>query len=180
MADEEVKPYVHKSWPKMYYHPIHGGYVVCKSAADVPDHFVKSLDDVSNPVIEPRVGPLKCLDFTIEGSEEFDKAAEEDVELAAAIAKLRDAAAKKRTTLKKAAEKDEPKKDAPKKDASKKKKTSGRKAAAKAAEPEVPTLKSLKLTRDKAMDLLDEEETTFDEDVTDDALAAMVSKLLKG
>lgn len=61
-----------------------------------------------------------------------------------------------------------------------KRKTAAEKTAAnKGDKADKHTLKSLSLTADEAMDLLDEEKIEFGENATDDQLAALVGELLK-
>ena len=134
MADTESTT----GYPKMWYHPVTGSFVICQAPSEVPEGFVESLSEVSNPQIDGMHGPAPCTDFTVPDDAE-----------------------------KPAAKKAPAKKAAPKKAAAKK-----------APEPTGPTLEALKMSREEAVDMLEEEEVEFDAEADDNALAALVQELL--
>lgn len=153
MAKEKYKrtPYVHQEWPKMFYHPVTGDYVTCAGEADVPEGFVNNIKDCESPPVGTNE-PSRCTNMDVPD-------------------KYRDKKGKKA----------EPKKAASKPDTSKPAAKKVEKPADKDDEDddEIVTLESLELSRNEAIELLDEAKVKFKKNASNDTIAGLVADLLE-
>lgn len=153
-------------WPRMFYHPKHGGYVVCDNPNEVPEGFVDNPAEVED-MQTTFEGPLPCRDVMAtvvakRNAPDVDEAEDEDET---------PPPAKKAPAKKAPAKKSSGKKKAPAK------KSSGNKKAPAKKADEV-TLESLKLTREEAIEILEDEGVEFAEDASDGDIAAKVKELM--
>lgn len=147
------KPYVFQEWPKMVYHPKTGKPLTCSCEDDVPEGYLTNPGDIG-------------LD-----EEAMEIVAETETEEAAEAAKLKQEEITERRES--SAKRSDKPKAKPKSSAKPKTKTKKKKAKAK------PTaLEELELIREDAEALLTDEKVKFDEDASDDEIAAMVKELL--
>lgn len=149
-------PYVHKSWPKMHFHPVCGSYVICQSEADIPAGFVENLSDCENPPTGVN-GPMACLNPSAIPDKYLPKTAKTtkaDTKTTTKI-KGKPGPKKKTETVEKVEEKTSDGNEDP------------------------VTLESLELDRSGAMVLLDEAEIEYRGNISNEDLAALVADMLE-